>query len=182
MSFLCVLKGLHSAKKVCHFPEHYMSIRIHHSVISDVSVVVCLYFSRTMEELILTSSGKCMFLGIADMICVRVSFLWLSEAMASEKPNGQQGSLEEDVVSRLSSFRPVPQSHASTVPSLSVDSGTYSLERCHMLESCEGDLMLQSNKDNYSHLTCDFSLLSIFLQRVLCVIVPKQMAFQRKNS
>ncbi|CAM4531459.1 unnamed protein product [Leuciscus chuanchicus] len=57
--------------------------------------------------------------------------------MASEKPNGQQGSLEEDVVSHLSSFRPVSQSHASSIPSLSIDSGTYSLERCHMLESSE---------------------------------------------
>ncbi|XP_067269500.1 uncharacterized protein mrvi1 isoform X2 [Pseudorasbora parva] len=60
--------------------------------------------------------------------------------MASEKPNGHQGSLEEDVGAHLSSFRLVSQNHGCrgcSVPSLSVDSGTYSLEPCHVLESCE---------------------------------------------
>ncbi|KAK7175808.1 hypothetical protein R3I93_000157 [Phoxinus phoxinus] len=57
--------------------------------------------------------------------------------MASEKPSGHQGSLEEDVVSHLSSLGLVSQSHACSIPSLSIDSGTHSLERCHMLESSD---------------------------------------------
>lgn len=79
------------------------------------------------------------------MIGVRVSFLWLSETMASEKPNGHQRSLEEDVGPHLPSLRLVSQNHGChgcSVPSLSIDSGTYSLEPCHVLESSEGDLML----------------------------------------
>ncbi|KAG1941294.1 hypothetical protein F2P79_016136 [Pimephales promelas] len=63
--------------------------------------------------------------------------------MASEKPNGRPGSSEEDDVSHRSSFRIVSQSHACSVPSLSIDSGTYSLERCHMLENGE-DLTSES--------------------------------------
>ncbi|XP_051755054.1 uncharacterized protein mrvi1 isoform X7 [Ctenopharyngodon idella] len=60
--------------------------------------------------------------------------------MASEKPNGHQRSLEEDVGPHLPSLRLVSQNHGChgcSVPSLSIDSGTYSLEPCHVLESSE---------------------------------------------
>ncbi|XP_042582815.1 inositol 1,4,5-triphosphate receptor associated 2-like [Cyprinus carpio] len=60
--------------------------------------------------------------------------------MASEKPTGHQGSLEEDFGPHLPSFRLVSQNHGCDgrgIPSLSVDSGTYSVEPCHLLESSE---------------------------------------------
>ncbi|XP_048039356.1 inositol 1,4,5-triphosphate receptor associated 2-like [Megalobrama amblycephala] len=55
--------------------------------------------------------------------------------MASEEPNGHQRSSEEDVGPHLPSLRLASQN--CSIPSLSIDSGTYSLEPCHVLESGE---------------------------------------------
>ncbi|XP_043099719.1 inositol 1,4,5-triphosphate receptor associated 2-like [Puntigrus tetrazona] len=60
--------------------------------------------------------------------------------MASEKSTGRQGSLEGDFGPHLPSFRLVSQTYgcnACSIPSLSLDSGTYSVEPCHLLESSE---------------------------------------------
>ncbi|XP_042617325.1 inositol 1,4,5-triphosphate receptor associated 2-like [Cyprinus carpio] len=61
--------------------------------------------------------------------------------MDSEKPTGHQGSLEEDAGPHdLPSFSLVSQNqgcNGCSVPSLFIDSGTYSVEPCHLLESIE---------------------------------------------
>lgn len=86
--------------------------------------------------------------------------------MASEKPTGRQGSLEEDFGPQLPSFRLVLQNHGyngCSVPSLSIDSGTYSVEPCHLLESSEGDLMHGLCFDPIICIFCQSSYLCLYI-------------------
>lgn len=71
-----------------------------------------------------------------------LSSVCLTVAMTSEKQAECHGSLEDDTESHRPSFRLTSRTHGcsgSRAPSLSIDSGTFSVEPCQVLESSEGN-------------------------------------------